>query len=71
MEFSVYIRKNVLHFRPGWDGAKKIMADVNFLKKLLEFDKEHISEATLKKIKVFLDDPEYDPVVTLLFYMSS
>lgn len=41
------------------------MADVNFLKKLLEFDKEHISEATLKKIKVFLDDPEYDPVVTI------
>lgn len=44
------------------------MADVNFLKKLMEFDKEHISEATLKKIKVYIEHADFVPVVS--FYNS-
>lgn len=40
------------------------MADVNFLKKLMEFDKEHISEATLKKIKTYIEHKDFDPAVS-------
>lgn len=39
------------------------MNDVNFLKKLMDFDKEHINEATLKKLKVYIGHKDYDPAV--------
>lgn len=39
------------------------MADVNFLKRLMEYDKEHISEATLKKVKVYIDHKDFIPSV--------
>lgn len=52
-------------YRPSWEGAKKIMADVNFLRKLMEFDKEHISESTLKKIKTYVEHDDFNPTVRL------
>lgn len=39
------------------------MADVNFLRKLIEFDKEHISEATLKKLKTYVEHDDFNPTV--------
>lgn len=47
--------------KPSWEASKKIMADVNFLKRLMEFDKEHIAEATLKKLKAYIDHKDYEP----------
>ena len=55
-----------LYFRPNWDSAKKIMSDVNFLKKLMEFDKEHITEMTLKKLKSYIEHADFDPPVHFL-----
>lgn len=59
-------------YRPSWDGAKKIMSDIAFLKKLMEFDKEHISEATLKKLKTYIEHADFEPMVRVpkidLFY---
>lgn len=40
------------------------MADVNFIKRLFEFDKEHIKEDTLKKIKKYIDHKDFVPAVS-------
>lgn len=37
------------------------MADTNFLKKLQDYDKDHISESTLKKLKAYIDHPDFIP----------
>lgn len=29
----------------------------------MDFDKEHINEATLKKLKAYIDHKDYDPTV--------
>jgi dynein heavy chain len=39
------------------------MSDVNFLKKLQEYDVNHISEATLKKIKPYVETKDFQPAV--------
>lgn len=52
----------LLGVKPSWESAKKVMTDVNFLKRLIEFDREHISEITVKKIKTYINNKDYDPV---------
>lgn len=47
--------------KPTWDSTKKLMADVNFLKRLIEYDREHISEITIKKVKTYIDNKDFDP----------
>lgn len=39
------------------------MADVNFLKKLEDYDKEHISDAMLKKLKTYVEHKDFQPAV--------
>lgn len=39
------------------------MGDTNFLKKLQEYDKDSIPEATLKKLKVYIDNKEFVPEI--------
>ena len=46
---------------PGWDEAKKQMGDANFLLKLIEYDKDQLQDALLKKIKKFTDNPDFMP----------
>lgn len=40
------------------------MADVNFIKRLFEFDKEHIKEETLKKVKKYISHKDFVPAVS-------
>ncbi|KAJ6638438.1 Dynein axonemal heavy chain 6, partial [Pseudolycoriella hygida] len=47
--------------KPTWDSAKKLMVDTNFLKRLMTYDKEHTSEAILKKVRKYTQDKEFDP----------
>lgn len=61
--FSTFFTTFYFISRTNWESSKKIMADVNFLKKLMEFDKEHINEATLKKLKAYIEHKDYDPAV--------
>ena len=43
-----------------WLTAQKFMGEKNFLQGLLEFDKEHIPDAVLKKIRdKFVPDPDF------------
>ncbi|KOB72814.1 Dynein heavy chain 6, axonemal, partial [Operophtera brumata] len=47
--------------KPDWDNTKKLLGDVNFIGKLEEYDKDHISDAILKKIKVYLVHKDFNP----------
>lgn len=56
--------------RPDWDSAKKLLADVNFIKNLEEYDKDHIPDAMLKKLKAYLTNKDFNPdtVVKVNYY---
>lgn len=56
---------SLFFLRPTWESAKKLMADVNFIKKLTEFNKENISDITLRKIKTYIEHKDFDPIVSL------
>ncbi|XP_057654894.1 dynein axonemal heavy chain 2 isoform X2 [Diorhabda carinulata] len=46
---------------PNWDAAKKLLGGMNFLQDLKDFDKNHISEKTLKKIATYTMSEEFIP----------
>ncbi|CAG9772859.1 unnamed protein product [Ceutorhynchus assimilis] len=46
---------------PTWTEAKHLLGEMNFLKDLKEFDKNHISEKTLKKIAGYTTNEEFLP----------
>ncbi|XP_047524724.1 dynein axonemal heavy chain 6 [Pieris napi] len=51
----------LLGAKPDWDSTKKMLADVNFIRNLEEYDKDHIPDALLKKIKVYLTHKDFNP----------
>ena len=48
---------------PTWAEAKRQLGDVNFIKSLVKFDKENISDKTLKRIGQFCAKPDFKPDV--------
>lgn len=46
------------------------MADVNFLKRLFEYDKEHIKEDVLKKLKKYIEHKDFLPAVNILNFLN-
>ena len=48
-------------FRTDWASAKVLLGDSNFLKKLYDLDKDNISDATLKKLRKYVDNPKFTP----------
>ncbi|XP_012280984.2 dynein heavy chain 2, axonemal [Orussus abietinus] len=56
---AVMILKNS---EPSWAESKRQLGDVNFLNTLRDFDKDHISDKTLKTISKYTSNPEFDPV---------
>lgn len=40
------------------------MSDVNFLKKLQEYDANNIPEATIKKLKPYIENKDFQPAVS-------
>ena len=57
----------VLQKTPTWDEAKKQLGDANFMMKLLEFDKDKLNDALLKKLQKFTTNPEFTPEVSPVF----
>ncbi|XP_060664252.1 LOW QUALITY PROTEIN: dynein axonemal heavy chain 6 [Drosophila nasuta] len=51
----------LLGAKPTWASAKAIMADINFIKRLFEYDKEHMKEDVLKKVKKYIDHKDFVP----------
>lgn len=60
---TLLVPKTAFNFRPNWASAKSLMADVNFLKRLFTYDKEHIPEATIKKLKKYIEHKDFIPAV--------
>ena len=46
---------------PTWAEAKRQLGDGNFIKSLINFDKENISDKTLKRIGQFCAKPNFKP----------
>lgn len=46
-----------------WASIKVVMMELNFLERLKNFDKNNISDNTLKKLRTYTKKPEFDPVI--------
>merc|ERR1719174_3120842 len=55
----------VMEKTPSWAQAKTELNDVQFLPKIKNFDKDNISNATLKKIEKYTKDPNFTPTAVL------
>jgi dynein heavy chain len=44
--------------KEDWETVKKNLANINFLERLINYDKDHISEKTLKKLDKFVENPD-------------
>ncbi|XP_028414460.1 dynein heavy chain 6, axonemal-like [Dendronephthya gigantea] len=53
----------LLGSKPDWATSKTLLGDSNFLKRLIDFDKDNISDATLKKLKKYMDNPKFVPEI--------
>jgi dynein heavy chain, axonemal len=47
--------------KESWEEAKKLMNQMNFLEQLMNFDKDNISPAIIKKVTKYAKDPEFTP----------
>lgn len=50
-----------LSFRPDWPTAKQLLGDSNFLRRLLEYDKENIKPQILAKLQKYINNPDFVP----------
>ncbi|KAJ8964946.1 hypothetical protein NQ314_004501 [Rhamnusium bicolor] len=46
---------------PSWESAKRLLGEINFLKDLKEFDRNHVSDKTMKKIAAYTMSEEFVP----------
>ena len=44
-----------------WDESKKLMNDAKFLDNLVNYDKDNIAPKIIKKLKKFMDNPDFTP----------
>lgn len=53
--------------RTDWAAAKIVLGDTYFLKKLQEYDKDHITDLMTRKLKPYIEHPDFVPekVVTV------
>ncbi|CEM11721.1 unnamed protein product [Vitrella brassicaformis CCMP3155] len=51
----------LLGYKEDWSTARQIMGDVNFVRRIFDYDKDHVPERLLQKLQTYLDDPQFDP----------
>jgi len=51
----------VLGEKADWDTAKRVLGDNGFIKRLVEFDKDNLSERSVRLLKRIIDDPQFTP----------
>uniref|UniRef100_G3T3T9 Dynein axonemal heavy chain 6 n=1 Tax=Loxodonta africana TaxID=9785 RepID=G3T3T9_LOXAF len=56
-----YAANLCLSFRPDWPTAKQLLGDSNFLRRLLEYDKENIKPQILAKLQKYINNPDFVP----------
>ena len=47
--------------KADWDTAKRVLGESGFMKSLLEFDKDQVPDAVVKKLRKYIDNPEFTP----------
>ena len=47
--------------KPDWKNAKTLLGEGDFLKQMVNYDKDNIPEATLRKLKPYIDNPKFQP----------
>lgn len=47
--------------KPDWDTAKKVLGDSQFMKRLIDFDKDNIEVKIIKKLEKYTQDIAYTP----------
>jgi dynein heavy chain len=47
--------------KPDWATAKGLLGDSYFLKKLYDYDKDNIPDSRIKKLKPYLENPQFQP----------
>ncbi|XP_040273964.1 dynein heavy chain 6, axonemal [Bufo bufo] len=51
----------LLNAKPDWTTAKQLLGDSNFLKRLMEYDKENIKPQILLKLHKYISNPNFIP----------
>ncbi|XP_044766447.1 dynein axonemal heavy chain 6 [Coccinella septempunctata] len=51
----------LLGAKTDWASAKVVLGDTNFLKRLQDYDKNHIPEKILQKLKHYVENPDFIP----------
>lgn len=57
--------------RSDWAGAKQLLGDSNFLRRLTEYDKDNIKPQILQKLQKYINNPDFIPEKVCLALMSS
>ncbi|TPX36228.1 hypothetical protein SmJEL517_g01545 [Synchytrium microbalum] len=47
--------------KPDWDNSKKLLSDSQFMKKMMEYDKDNIPEPIMKKLGKYIANPTFTP----------
>lgn len=53
---------------PTWAEAKKHLGEQDFIKQLINFDKDNISDRTLKKIGTYCAQDDFQPDMVSCYY---
>lgn len=48
-------------YRPDWPGAKQLLGDANFLRRLTDYDKDNIKPQILLKLQKYINNPDFIP----------
>ena len=48
-------------FREDWPTARLLLSDSQFLKKINDYDRDSVTDATIVKLKKYIDNPKFMP----------
>ncbi|XP_062296546.1 dynein axonemal heavy chain 6 [Scomber scombrus] len=51
----------LLNSKPDWAGAKQVLGDANFLRRLTDYDKDNIKAQILMKLQKYINNPDFIP----------
>ncbi|KAJ3093097.1 Dynein heavy chain 6, axonemal [Quaeritorhiza haematococci] len=47
--------------KPDWESSKKLLSDPQLMKKMAEYDKDNIPESISKKLRKYIENPNFNP----------
>ena len=53
----------LLGAKEDWASCKKVLLTNNLIAQLLFFDRDHISDATIKKLERYVNNPDFSPEI--------